>query len=104
MKHVFRLIGIVVVVVVLAALVLYFLNGQGYIRGPLSDWINRMQGHIDGVVHDTQDTIQEFRGQTADPSDSIDVPTPAPELPDLATEAPVETAEPAVEPEAVPAG
>ena len=39
MKHVFRFIGVVVVLVILAALVLYFLNGQGYIRGPLSKWI-----------------------------------------------------------------
>lgn len=78
MKHVFRFIGIVVVVVVLAALVLYFLNGQGYLRGPLSDWINNMQGHIDGVVHDTEDTINEFRGSTSQPSEAIDVATPAP--------------------------
>lgn len=85
MKHVFRLIGIIVVVIVLAALVLYFLNGQGYIRGPLSEWINRMQGHIDGVVHDTQDTIQEFRGETADPSDAVDFSEPTPELPNLSS-------------------
>lgn len=77
MKHVFRLIGVVVVVAVLAALVLYFLNGQGYLRGPLSDWINNMQGHIDGVVHDTQDTINEFRGEpitTAAPPATETVP------------------------------
>lgn len=86
MKHVFRLIGIIVVVIVLASLVLYFLNGQGYITGPLSDWINRMQGHIDGVVHDTQDTIHEFRGETADPSDTVSFSEPTPELPNLSSE------------------
>lgn len=100
MKHVFRLIGIIVVVIVLAALVLYFLNGQGYLRGPLSEWIDRMQGHIDGVVHDTQDTINEFKGETADPSDALDFVDPTPEVPDLATDAPVETtAEPVEAPQ-----
>ena len=100
MKHVFRLIGVIVVVIVLAALVLYFLNGQGYIRGPLSDWINRMQGHIDGVVHDTQDTINEFRGETGDPSDALNLTEPTPDLPDLSTAAPeAPTEEPTAEPQ-----
>lgn len=71
MKHVFRFIGVVVVLLVLSALVLYFLNGQGYIKGPLHEWIDRMQGHLDGVVHDTQDTINEFRGETAAPEDAL---------------------------------
>ena len=101
MKHVFRFIGVVVVLVVLAALVLYFLNGQGYIRGPLSTWISNMQTHFDGAVHDTQDTIDEFRGVTSDPNpDSL--PTPdIPGLNDIATEAPndqpTDTPEPAPE-------
>ncbi len=100
MKHVFRFIGVVVVLVVLAALVLYFLNGQGYIRGPLSTWITNMQEHFNGAVHDTQETIDEFRGVTPDPRpDSL--PTPeVPGLTDLATEEP--TAQPVETPEPTP--
>ena len=82
MKHVFRFIGIVVVLVVLAALVLYFLNGQGYLKGPLSEWINRMQGHIDDAVHDTQDAINEYRSDNAAPSDTWSPSTPIPDAAD----------------------
>ena len=92
MKHVFRFIGVVVVVVILAALVLYFLNGQGYIRGPLSDWINHMTGHISGTVQDTQDMINEFRGETDAPNDAISFGNPTPQVPDLATQAPADAA------------
>ncbi len=102
MKHVFRFIGIVVVLIVLAALVLYFLNGQGYIRGPLSTWITNMQVHFNGAVQDTQDTIDEFRGVTPDPRpDSLPVQE-IPGLTDLATEAP--TVEPTALPESTPQG
>mgnify|MGYP007101847348 CR=1 FL=1 len=68
MKHVLRFIGTVVVIAVLAVLVLYFLNGQGYIRGPLSTWIDNMQTHLNGAVQDTQETIDEFRGVTEAPT------------------------------------
>jgi hypothetical protein len=103
MKHVFRFIGVVVVLVVLAALVLYFLNGQGYIRGPLSTWINNMQEHFNGAVHDTQETIDEFRGVTPDPRpDALPTPEQIPGLTDLATEAPTE--QPTDTPEPVPEG
>ena len=102
MKHVFRFIGVVVVLVVLAALVLYFLNGQGYIRGPLSTWITNMQEHFNGAVQDTQETIDEFRGVTPDPRpDSL--PTPdVPGLTDLATQEPEQQIE--TTPEPVPEG
>lgn len=99
MKHIFRFIGVVVVLVVLAALVLYFLNGQGYIRGPLSTWINNMTSHISGAVQDTQETIDEFRGTTNEPTQE---PTASPELPDIAT--PYVTPEPIDTPEPVPEG
>ena len=102
MKHVFRFIGVVVVLVVLAALVLYFLNGQGYIRGPLSTWITNMQTHFNGAVEDTQETINEFRGQTPDPRpDSLSTPE-LPGLTDLSTEAPTEM--PEITPEPSPEG
>ena len=83
MKHVFKIIGVIVVVALLAGLVLYFLNGQGYIRGPLADWINRMTGHLTGVVQDSEDLYHEFRGDTVTPSPipqtTEPTATPAPE-------------------------
>ncbi len=103
MKHIFRFIGVVVVLLVLAALVLYFLNGQGYIRGPLSTWINNMQKHFNGAVQDTQETIDEFRGVTPDPRpDALPTPQQVPGLNDLATEIPTEV--PTATPEIVPEG
>jgi hypothetical protein len=103
MKHVFRFIGVVVVLVVLAALVLYFLNGQGYIRGPLHDWIENMQIHFNGAVHDTQETIDEFRGITPDPRpDALPTPEVHDGLTDLATEEP--TNQPTDTPEPAPEG
>ena len=102
MKHVFRFIGVVVVLVVLAALVLYFLNGQGYIRGPLSEWITSMQERFSGAVEDTQNLVDEYRGVTPDPRpDALPTPEQVPGLTDLSTpeptEPPVETPEPTPE-------
>ena len=97
MKHVFRFIGVVVVLVILAALVLYFLNGQGYIRGPLSKWITSMQSYFNGAVEDTQEMINEYQGNTPDPRpDSLSTPE-LPGLTDLATEASEITPEPSPE-------
>ena len=76
MKHVFRIIGVVVVVALLMGLVLYFLNGQGYIRGPLSNWINQMTGHLTGAVQDSEDLYYEFRGERNDGSDALPANTP----------------------------
>ncbi len=100
MKHVFRFIGVVVVLVVLAALVLYFLNGQGYIRGPLSKWITSMQSYFNGAVEDTQKMFNEYHGNTPDPRpDSLQTPE-LNGLEDLATAEPVQV--PEITPEPTP--
>lgn len=62
MKHVFRFIGIVVVILVLAAVVLYYLNEHGFLKGTLSEWITNMKNHVTGAYKDTKDVIDEFRG------------------------------------------
>ena len=67
MKHVFRFIGIVVVILILAAVVLYYLNEHGFLKGTLSEWITNMKNHVTGAVEDTKDVIDEFRG-TAEPT------------------------------------
>ena len=58
MKFLFRLIGFVVVIAILAALALYALNSFGYIRGPLSKWINDISNHCQGTVNDTKDFLE----------------------------------------------
>lgn len=96
MKHIFRFIGVVVVVVILAALVLYYLNGQGYIRGPLSEWISNMSSHVNGAITDTQDTIDEFRGKTPDPTEA---PQPTQDISGLEN---LSVTEPPITPEPLP--
>ena len=58
MKYVFRLIGFLVVVLFVAALVLYTLNSFGYLRGPVSKWINDVANHCQGTVNDTKDFLE----------------------------------------------
>ena len=55
MKYVFRFIGFLVVVLLIAALALYTLNSFGYLHGPLSKWINDVANHCQGTVNDTVD-------------------------------------------------
>ena len=71
MKFLFRLIGFVVVIAILAALALYALNSFGYIRGPLSKWINDVSNHCQGTVNDTKDFLEN--------QDYIPYPTAAPQ-------------------------
>ena len=58
MKYFFSLIGFLVVVLLIAALVLYTLNSFGYLHGPLSKWINDVANHCQGTVNDTKDFLE----------------------------------------------
>lgn len=82
MKHLFRLIGFLVVVLILAALALYTLNSFGYIHGPLSKWINDVSNHCQGTVNDTVDFLEK--------QDYIPYPTASPQTgtPELTFKAP----------------
>lgn len=75
MKNVFRLIGIIVVIVVLIAVVLYYLNEHGFLKGTLSEWITNMKNHVTGAYEDTKDVIDEFRG-TSEPTPQPETTTP----------------------------
>ncbi len=74
MKYVFRVIGFLVVVMVIAALALYTLNSFGYLKGPLSKWINDISNHCQATVNDTKDFLEN---QDLIPI-SITVRTPVP--------------------------
>lgn len=68
MKYLFRLIGFLVVILIIAALALYTLNSFGYLSGPLSKWINDVANHCQGTVNDTMDFLEE--------QDLVDLPLP----------------------------
>ena len=94
MKYVFRFIGFLVVILLIAALALYTLNSFGYLHGPLSKWINDVANHCQGTVNDTVDFIENQdilpitvrthaptqAPTTAQPQDSEPLQTPAPAL------------------------
>ncbi len=58
MKYVFRLVGFLVIVLIVAALALYTLNSFGYLHGPMSKWINNVANHCQGTVNDTVDFLE----------------------------------------------
>ena len=86
MKHVFRFIGFLLVLVIIAGLVLYALNGFGYLHGPLSEWVNNISNHVQGAVNDTKTFIDQegiklpIPTQTAAPTSSAE-PVLVPQLP-----------------------
>ena len=59
MKSVMRFIGTVVVVLALAAFVLFKLNEKGFLSGNLSNWITEMTYHVMGIKNDTEDFLHE---------------------------------------------
>lgn len=87
MKTILKAIGFIVLVVVLAALVLYFLNDRGYLSGDLSEWINSMTGHVADMTDETKEFLED---------EGILTPKPA------ETAAPVDTEPPTAEPAGTP--
>lgn len=59
MKTIFRIIGFLVVIIAVVALLLYTINSFGYLKGPLSQWINSIAGHCQGMVDDTTDFLEK---------------------------------------------
>ena len=76
MKLFFRIVGIVVVVLILAALVLYFLNKEGFLPEPLSEWVNNMTLHCTGAANDTKKTYEEIVHDATDTPRPTITPTP----------------------------
>lgn len=77
MKHVFRFIGFAVVIIVVLALVLYTVNSFGYLKGPISHWINNIAGHCQGIVNDTTDFLED--GNLIQNSSQTEEQTPNPD-------------------------
>lgn len=76
MKTLLRAIGTLVVVICLAAFVLFKLNEKGFISGSLSAWVTSITEHVMGIKDETKDFLEE---------EGITLPTARP----AQTEAPV---------------
>lgn len=84
MKTLLRAIGSLVVVICLAAFVLFKLNEKGFISGALSEWVTSITNHVIGIKDETKDFLEE---------EGITIPTARPaqsEVP-VSTDAPVLT-------------
>ena len=74
MKHIFRIIGAIVVIVVLAAALLYFVNEKGILKGPISDWVTNVKTDIINIFDHTKGMVDDM-GNTENPViDSIKLP------------------------------
>ena len=74
MKHIYKAIGIIVVVIVLAAALLYFLNTKGILKGPISEWIDNVRDDIVSIFGHTKDMVDDM-GKADNPvTDSINIP------------------------------
>jgi hypothetical protein len=74
MKLIFRIIGLVVVLAVLAAALLYFLNEKNILKGPVSDWINNVKENIFNIKDDTEEMINQMKDSDDPIGDSLNVP------------------------------
>ena len=62
MKLIFAIIGFALVLVILAAAILYILNEKGILKGPLSEWITKVKNNILGIKNDTEEMIDQMKG------------------------------------------
>ena len=74
MKWLFKMIGIIVVVVVLACALLYFLNEKGVLKGPISEWINDVTSDILHIFGSTKDMVNDMSSTENPVTDSINIP------------------------------
>ncbi len=74
MKTLFRLIGIIVVVVVLACALLYFMNEKGILKGPISDWVTDVTNDILHIFGSTKDMVDDMSSSENPVTDSINIP------------------------------
>ena len=74
MKHVYKAIGIAVVIIVLVAALLYFLNTKNILKGPISEWITNVENDILSIFGHTKDMVHDM-GNTENPvTNSINIP------------------------------
>lgn len=97
MKTILKAIGFIVLVIVLAALVLYFLNDRGYLSGDLSEWIDSMTDHVTGMTDETKEFLEDEGILTPKPDTTPEV-VPTSEPTTEPTAEPIQTAEPVTAP------
>lgn len=74
MKWILRLIGIIVLVVVLAAALLYFLNEKQILKGPISEWVTNVKNDILSIFGHTKDMVHDMGNADNPVTDSINIP------------------------------
>ena len=82
MKWVYRIIGFAVVLIILVAAILYFLNEKGVLKGPVSKWITSMKGDMMHMFGNTQDLVNDIKDSDTPIQDNINNPfdpTPTPD-------------------------
>lgn len=74
MKWFFRIIGIIVVIIVLFAALLYFLNEKDILKGPISEWITNVKNDIISIFDHTKGMVDEMGNAENPVTDSINIP------------------------------
>jgi hypothetical protein len=74
MKWFFRIVGIIVVVIVLVAALLYFLNEKQILKGPISDWITNVKNDFISIFDHTKDMVNDMEKADNPVTDSINIP------------------------------
>ncbi len=79
MKTIYRIIGIVVVLIVLTAALLYFLNEKGVLKGPVSRWITGVKQDIMHMFGSTKDLVNDIKDSDTPWQDNINNPLSDPQ-------------------------
>ena len=74
MKWLFRIIGIIVVVVVLACVLLYYLNEKDILKGPISEWITQVTTDVLHIFGSTKEMVNDMSNADNPITDSINIP------------------------------
>ena len=78
MKNVYRIIGFVVVLIILVAALLYFLNEKGVLKGPVSEWITSVKQDILHMFGSTKDMVNDIKDSDTPLQDNINNPLDLP--------------------------
>lgn len=74
MKWILRIIGFAVVLVVLVAALLYFLNEKEILKGPISEWITNVKTDIISIFDHTKTMVDDMGDSEHPVNDSINIP------------------------------
>ncbi|MBR4905816.1 MAG: hypothetical protein IKZ44_03095 [Clostridia bacterium] len=74
MKWLFRIIGIVVVVIVLACALLCFMNEKGILKGPIAEWVTNVTNDVLHIFGATKEMVNDMCSSDNPVTDSINIP------------------------------